>query len=138
MSDVIDEAKQALKGVTPGPWWVEDGANSHVFDKAICADGHEGIAFTEEPNADFIAWAREGVPALLAEISAKDAEIARLKSDRPFIMGANHGYETAMGQVAEEARRYASHYAEATDGRNTFTMFAEWANRAALKGDTHE
>ncbi len=53
--------------------------------------------------------------------------------ERPFIIGANHGYETAMEQVAEEARRYAQMYDEGSDGRNTFTLFAEWAEQAAFK-----
>jgi len=36
--------------------------------------------------------------------------------------------------LAMEARRYASHYPEASDGRNTFIMFAEMIeDRAALK-----
>jgi hypothetical protein len=32
-------------------------------------------------------------------------------------------------RVSAEARRYASHYSEASDGRNTFILFAEWAER---------
>lgn len=37
--------------------------------------------------------------------------------------------KTAMERVSEEARRYASHYPQSSDGRNTFTLFAEWAER---------
>jgi hypothetical protein len=32
-------------------------------------------------------------------------------------------------KVSDEARRYAGHYKEASDGRNTFILFAEWAER---------
>lgn len=33
----------------------------------------------------------------------------------------------AFGEVAQKAREYAAHYPEASDGRNTFIIFAEWA-----------
>lgn len=29
-------------------------------------------------------------------------------------------------EIAEQARRYAGHYKEGSDGRNTFIMLAEW------------
>ena len=29
-------------------------------------------------------------------------------------------------EIAEQARRYAGHYKEGSDGRNTFVMLAEW------------
>jgi hypothetical protein len=47
---------------TPGPWRVERGANSHLFDGIVCA-GDEGIAFVDmdddgpSPNARLIAAA---------------------------------------------------------------------------------
>jgi hypothetical protein len=47
---------------TPGPWRVERGANSHLFDGIVCA-GDEGIAFVgmdddgPSPNARLIAAA---------------------------------------------------------------------------------
>ena len=33
--------------------------------------------------------------------------------------------EAALAEAAEEARRYASHYSQGSDGRNTFVMLAE-------------
>ena len=72
-------------------------------------------------------------PAVLAALPEVQelirAETERLQSDRPFIMGANHGYDTAMDQVAEEAQRFAAMYPQSSDGRNTFEIFVDWARR---------
>lgn len=35
--------------------------------------------------------------------------------------------------IGAEARRYASHYPEASDGRNTFVIFAEWVEARGAK-----
>lgn len=90
--------------------------------------------------ADPAAHAAAALSALgeLAEAIKPSEAIASLPAqgvseERPFIMGANHGYETAMEHVAEEARRYAKMYDAGSDGRNTFTLFAEWAEQAAFK-----
>lgn len=69
-----------------------------------------------------------------AAIAKAEAERDALTQERPFIVGANHGYEVAMGQAAEEARRIAAMYPQSSDGRNTFTLFAEWADSAAHLG----
>ena len=34
--------------------------------------------------------------------------------------------EDERKEIAEQARRYAGHYQEGSDGRNTFIMLAEW------------
>jgi len=39
--------------------------------------------------------------AQAAELTRLRARIDALQSERPFIVGANHGYETAMEQVAD-------------------------------------
>lgn len=39
---------------------------------------------------------------------------------------------TAFNEAAAEARRYAGHYPQSSDGRNTFILFAEWAESQAL------
>ena len=36
-------------------------------------------------------------------------------------------------EIAEQARRYAGHYKEGSDGRNTFIMLAEWIEARAIK-----
>lgn len=117
-----DEAKKALEGVTPGPWFTSpDGWR--VTDKIVSFD-EDGARHGETPNicifaeseanARFIAWAREGVPALLAEIASKDAEIARLRgeiieaTDENFIWGAMdnvHDDETTLDDYAAAVSR---------------------------------
>lgn len=39
------------------------------------------------------------------------------------------GIKAERAAIAAEARRYAGHYPEASDGRNTFIMLAEWIER---------
>lgn len=106
-----DEAKKALEGVTPGPWktgqssWNDEGDVQYVL---------HGIKHAGYADCMFIAWAREGVPALLAEIASKDAEIARLRSefsnatDENFVWGAMdnvHDAETTLDDYAAAVSR---------------------------------
>ena len=97
--------------------WAE---RPYIFDgMGIWHDTGEG------PGTEYIAAAK--VQELIR--AAVEAERERLQSDRPFIMGANHGYDTAMDQVVEEAQRFAEMYPQSSDGRNTFELFADWARR---------
>lgn len=41
--------------------------------------------------------------------------------------------ERERAAIAAEARRYASHYPEASDGRNTFIIFADWVEARGTK-----
>jgi len=83
-----DDARKALEGVTPGPWQAESGheqQNGQLYWQVT--DGRDAIVQNQycwcqgdhAANARFIAWCREGVPALLADLAAKDAAIARLR-----------------------------------------------------------
>lgn len=49
----------------------------------------------------------------------------------------NEGVDAALGEerqtIADEARRYASHYPQSSDGRNTFTLLAEWIESRSAK-----
>lgn len=42
--------------------------------------------------------------------------------------------------ISEEARRYASHYPQGSDGRNTFILLADWidARGAITSGETSQ
>lgn len=79
-----DEAKKALEGVSPGPWECNgEPWNLIVWNGSwnrVCFMAHSNGLDDDRDvaNARFVAWAREGVPALLAEIASKDAEITRL------------------------------------------------------------
>lgn len=133
---VSDEAKKALEGVTPGPWtYHAKGIHPHPFicgATEIYEHGEDRpvvayvVGMNTDANARLIAASRELVPALLDEIAAKDAEIARLRgeiieaTDENFIWGAMdnvHDADTTLDDYAAAVSR---------------------AQRAALKGDTHE
>jgi hypothetical protein len=96
MTDISTDAAKALEGVTPGPWQADsafcqgdhavriampDWAGVPQATVAECdhnwldADcGERRISWKEaEANARFIAWCREGVPALVAELTAQTA-----------------------------------------------------------------
>ena len=69
-----DEAREKLEGVTPGPWlWDEDDEELKGLDRTVLSgvgynDGTAGVFVGNEADAEFIAWCREGVPRLLAEL----------------------------------------------------------------------
>lgn len=94
--DVSTEAvMRLLDGVTPGPWQAESGheqQNGQLYWQVT--DGRDAIVQNQycwcqgdhAANARFIAWCREGVPALLADLAAHtqraeatEAEVARLR-----------------------------------------------------------
>ena len=132
---------------------IRDKAGRYTEAEAIaaaCPNGpngpREGMDYIHESNApEFSPKCFDDLKAKhLAELrdaataraEAAEARVAELTEDRLFVVGANHGYETAMEQAAAEARRYADLYPQGSDGRNTFTLLAEWADSAALKGAT--
>lgn len=90
-----------------------------------------------ESNEMGARWmATEASNAVYAALAAKDAEIEALQFrlnavEHSVRVGSDVDHERDF--LAMEARRYASHYPEASDGRNTFVMFAEMIEaRAAL------
>ena len=91
-----EEARKMLEGVTPGPWMASSSVLTNDGNRAVTADD-TGIAWVHsqtpysrgdgrrheceerEANARFIAWCREGVPALLARLEAAEAEVEKLR-----------------------------------------------------------
>lgn len=97
MSDILQEAREALEGTTPGPWEWRENHPTNACANVTAADLHGSEIATlfgcstddvpvpsmpDEPwgdhpvrraNARFIAWAREGVPALIARAEAAEA-----------------------------------------------------------------
>ena len=80
------EIKARAKAATPGPWY-------HVLaaivgttprpddDNTTCICNTEwGNSTNIQPNAEFIAAAREDVPALLAEVERLRTDVARLRA----------------------------------------------------------
>jgi hypothetical protein len=67
---------------TPGPWWDDEGAIAYERrpgDKRYVACDHEHHGCCSAEDAEFIAHAREDVPALVAEIRRLRAERDGLK-----------------------------------------------------------
>lgn len=64
------------------------------------------------------------------------ADSTKTPSDDPrrfyFVAGARGAFHELIQTIAAEARRYAEMYPEASDGRNTFAMFAEWIEKQGV------
>lgn len=106
----------------------------------VCRMSHTAASWRfnyHRANAAFIVLACNSYYETQASLAAKDAEIAALQLrldavEHSVRVGADVDHERDF--LAMEARRYASHYPEASDGRNTFVMFAEMVEaRADLK-----
>ena len=77
--DPIRQAREMLAGVTEGPWHLDmwrDGSDGGFAvlspdGKCLCRPSEwPSNAAESAVNARFIAWARTGVPALIAELEA--------------------------------------------------------------------
>lgn len=104
MTDILDNARAALEGVTPGPWVLDDhadedyptitvGSGSYLKDPGnyFTTDlVHEVDTYSDElddlgynqklTDARFIAQARELVPELLAEVEALRSKVAEIRA----------------------------------------------------------
>lgn len=70
----IEEIKAREKAATPGPW--ENGPYVGDEPEIIYGVGRQKVAriFDEQRDRDFIAGAREDIPALIAELERKSKE----------------------------------------------------------------
>lgn len=77
----------------------------------------------QDPNIDRV---------LELERERAEEQDFRLQNDREWKAKVDHqraraeAYRVKLGEVAAKAHEYAAHYPEASDGRNTFVIFAEW------------
>lgn len=88
----LAEAGEVLEGVTAGPWSIPgqpdkicaEGYTKNGFARTIATVATPSWMGSADPwtNARFIAWCREGVPALLARLAAQEAQIKGLEHDR--------------------------------------------------------
>lgn len=90
-SSLLEQAERLAGAATSGPWIVPDGGPiNRVYSDYELIAACENAAVLQAPaydprwdphiaNAAFIAWSREGVPALVSLAKEKDAEIERLR-----------------------------------------------------------
>lgn len=74
MTDSVEHAKSALKGVTDGPWELI-GGNEYVTGVSVCVAPDDGGV--TGPDAAFIAASRTLVPELVAEVERLRSTLAR-------------------------------------------------------------
>lgn len=89
-----DEAREKLEGVTPGRWWW----TNEIRQRLIAGGSPDDLAGAREiircaallhpspADAEFIAWCREGVPALVAEL-ARANEIGEALAEASYRTG---------------------------------------------------
>lgn len=65
---------------------------------------------------------------LFAEMTKLDAPISYSASlvMAKHILASDIDRNVLLTKIVSEALRYAGHYPEASDGRNTFVLFAQW------------
>ncbi|CAN7301136.1 hypothetical protein LJR221_001498 [Agrobacterium tumefaciens] len=101
-------------------------AKSHQAPEAAPAEaGSEA-----RPNGEASAPAEIGADGERAQQKDETlvVDLTPIFDDHPFVARSTMlaALDAERGNVAREARRYASFYPEASDGRNTFIMFAEY------------
>lgn len=130
-TDILDQAHAALDGTTEGPWEWDEGKVPSVRQ---IRDERANVCETwTEADARFIAWARTGVPALIAEVEQLRAEVVqawaacenngKLADELWSQIGAGVALAdqldreaTAPGQYAEIRRTHAARIRAALDG----------------------
>ena len=88
--DLTPEAvAKMLEGVTPGPWEADhmslfagEKVVARFGDYAEYAGGRERPLHDYQANRDFIAWAREAVPALAAKLAEVEKLVEALREAR--------------------------------------------------------
>ena len=103
--DDLAEAGKVLEGVTPGNW-IANGAsvNTKPDESAVAVCVSMGTRSREEAeaNACFIAWCREGVPALLARIAAQRSAAAWYEQLNQHNSRRAEAAETALAAMTKE------------------------------------
>ena len=64
-----------------------------------------------------------------SRISQQDAELEAAEANARAL---------AFAEVEQKAREWAEHYPQSSDGRNTFILFAEWAEGQASRAKAEE
>lgn len=93
----LADIRQRAEAATPGPWHLDED------DAEIWSADHSMVADIWEPthasmNGEFIAHARQDVPALLAEVARLRAQLAGVWPCVCSHLPDQHRYDTAIGR----------------------------------------
>lgn len=82
----LDEIEARCEAATPGPWRNRDLLG--VLGRP--EDGVQICGGCTNDNRDFIAHARQDIPALIAAVRERDARIAELEKDLDWATDGNY------------------------------------------------
>lgn len=101
VAKAVEEAGKVVEGVTPGPWTVEHkhGTTRLMMgdDCQMCDETYYPWVPGNEKDWHFIAWCREGVPALIAIVTAQAARIEAVEAER------DRQYDENVNRVNQQA-----------------------------------
>ncbi len=86
------------RAATPGPWCISEKGNTV---KSLSIDGICHGMSPKQTDAEFIAHARQDIPALLDALDKKDAEISKLSQDVEHL-------RALLDRAVEEIKRFGS------------------------------
>ena len=89
MSDLVKEGREKLEGVSGDPWHTSDEADISTPEDDLFQVVHLPPSVEDELNANFIAWSRNNMAALLDQIEAKDKELLRMHDYQHVLDGWN-------------------------------------------------
>lgn len=135
----LDEIQARHQAATPGPWTV-----SEDYADVLDAEGHHLASFWGQPVGEFIAHAREDVPALIAEIRRlhEPAEPSRYLEDGSThtVQALTDAGESCVQQACtaarEEARLRQEQYTLRTEVENVLDEVGHMADDERLTADT--
>lgn len=98
----LDAIKARMEAASPGPWHHGERCVWEVYD-VVVSDGDDGTGGAIHPgDAEFIAHAREDIPALIAEVERLRGNIVAARGSLLEAEGwVDSGYEA--GQLISEA-----------------------------------
>lgn len=160
-ADVIERAKAALEGVTPGPWahrtaphpdsgetpaeylagsLSSSGGPLHVLiadspdpELAYVIPALTGDGPTSEINAEFIAAARTLVPELIAELARANHDRTMLRRQLDALFTTDIGeLTTRLQEVEAERDHYQALCAAASDERRSLNLQLDQMRRGGV------
>lgn len=145
----LEEIRKRAEKATPGPWsavhkqtqsFVDYPKSGHAYvgTTSMWSNGNGPSPDSCKANADFIAHARTDIPALLAALDAKTAEVERERAAREAAQGMITSFATLLDcgtdQIAAQVTDLKRQLAEARKQLGAFV--GAWDECAGEEGDT--